>query len=121
MKTIRINRKKWACDPAKWQSELFNTAENRGCCLGHVIHQIKKCAWSDLANLGCPDEYYKGDTLLTTKINCIAYSRARDNQLSSAAININDDSRLSTKEKEKQLKSLFKKHDINLEFYGNLE
>ena len=117
MKTIRINRKMWACNPLSWPSKLYDNRTNRGCCLGHVIHQTSKCSWKELNDLREPNDFFVkcNNDLVTTDTDGVYNSK-----LSTDAMEINDSCKFTTSEKEYKLKNLFAEHGINLEFYGEL-
>ena len=67
MKKIRINRKKWARASFEgYEGRLWNAGEGKGCCLGHLIHQVSKCSWDKLDGLITPDDFYTKVGILTS-------------------------------------------------------
>ena len=119
MKTIRIDRKKWRRGAAKFEHEgrtfLWNSETKRGCCLGHVIHQVKRCSWASLASLFTPGQVYTKKSILTN-VNRDKFDR--NNEFSREAMRINDNSLIDEEHRELELTGLFKKNGLNLEFYG---
>lgn len=115
MKTIRIDRKKWSRGTHS-SNFLWVESRQRGCCLGHVIHQTAKCSWNKLENLSTPEDFYKGESMLTKDKSFDEWSD-RDNAFSHAAMKHND-AMITEKDREKELVKLFKKNGLNLQFYG---
>jgi len=115
MKRIRINRSRWmrGQSPEK-SSMLWSSRLQKGCCLGHAIHQISKCPWDSLNNLTSPRHYFDKESFLTERhgVGC------SDNLFADDAMAINDDTSLSETAREVALTKLFKAHGYDLEFYG---
>lgn len=129
-KTIRIDRKKWARGGNEAMNLLWDKEVQKGCCLGHVIHQTSRCAWDALDQKGCPDEVFKKDSLLTIKSDPYTYTCqytgktltedgiVADSELAKKAMQINDAASITEKQREQRLTELFAKHDIKLEFFN---
>ena len=123
MKTIRINRNKWVRG-GKVQDEPFNTylyyreepsGKEGACCLGHFIHQVDKCSWSELYLKVSPAGYFTRKSYLTTTYG--VYYNTDNNNFADRAMRINDNVTMNEEIREKHLKDLFKEHGFNLEFY----
>jgi hypothetical protein len=121
MKIVRINRKKWIRGKYSPEGEFVETSLwdpniEAGCCLGHAIHQVSGCSWKKLSFVSSPQGILKGKSFLTTRDH--GYSEVYNNALAKDAMEINDNSSISDKIREKRLISLFKKNKIKLEFYN---
>jgi len=116
-KTIRVDRARWytgavqgaldrhesvAGSPA---SALYVPATKQHCCLGFACRQLHRTPLKDIAGLGLPSEVDWLDTPLSAF------------QVQAAAIN--DDRLLTSRERESQLRALFKEHGFRLVFYGS--
>jgi hypothetical protein len=112
MKTIRINRSKWLRGTGSVGTYLWSNCWQGGCCLGHVIHQVSKCGWEELNNIPAPHEFYTKKSILTGDHGC-------NNTFTELAMEINDDSDITDKEREKKLNALGKKNGIKFVFYGD--
>ncbi len=119
MKTIRINRGKWmnGREGEFFETSLWNAELNAGCCLGHAIHQVKKCSWNQLNDCGTPESVYHSNSFLT-QMDDGWLETAVDNKFAQEAMKINDDHKLSDKEREQKLIKLFKKNGFKLQFTG---
>lgn len=117
MRIITIDRKKWlAGDNCHLTSVLWDEHAQQGCCLGHMIHQVSRVSWDQLAAFGTPGTFYKKQDkygLVTKAEHSIVSS-----PFSQAAMAINDNPNISRSEKEVQLKKLFRKHKLKLIFKG---
>ncbi len=112
MKIITIDRRKWL--RGRLDSCLWNGHEQKGCCLGHVIHQTTKCKWEALDLLDAPIEFFKKESLLTEPTGVLG--DIRNNSLTDTAMGINDDVNITDVEREERLIALFKKYKIKLVF-----
>jgi hypothetical protein len=108
-------------DRAKWKNShtfndrnpcLLNPANNSMCCLGFVCHQlgVKK---SDLKHISVPQSLGAN-----WDIPYLLNKKGFDSKLTREAVEINDNPTISPKEKEKELKKLFKKHNLGIKFIG---
>jgi hypothetical protein len=113
-KTFHIDRKKWQRGNDPDRTYLWSSGQQKGCCLGHVIHQSTKCSWDELNNLKSPMHYYGKASILTIK----TFNGSSDNVLADNAMSINDDRCISDKERERQLIELFNNNGYGLEFYN---
>jgi hypothetical protein len=121
MRKIRIDRNKWARGLNEkgnyWKiNYLWNNDTQKGCCLGHVIHQVCKCSWNKLNNIGEPEEYYRAPSLLTDKDDC--EWDVTNNEFAKEAIKINDKHDFLDSVREKKLISLFRENNLELEFFN---
>ena len=118
MKTITISRAKWLRGNNSKVNYLWCNDRQAGCCLGHVIHQTSRCSWKKIEGLMQPEEFFQQDSILTNSdtYNDLTNPVISDNQFARDAMEINDNSLITEKEREKQLKNLFKKHKIKLVF-----
>lgn len=114
MKTFRINRKKWLRGD-QIHAQLWDSTQNKGCCLGHVIKQTTNCSWANLDGKTCPEHYYTKNSLLT---EIRLDEGCHDNYLTKEAMNINDNPDITDNDREGALIKLFSKHGYNLEFYN---
>lgn len=134
MKTVKIDRKKWARGTRftkKYRDVIENTLwSNRykvGCCLGHVIKQTTHCSWDDLNCKSRPSDFYDKKSILSDVITDsyddliggeITETEVVNNKLAKMAMEINDNQNFSGLQREKNLTKLFAKHKIKLVFYG---
>lgn len=118
-KKIRIDRTKWArgktFGTTNW---LWSWATNKGCCLGHAIHQVSKCSWLKLSNSASPDLFFKRSSFLTYMVPNKNGSIVINNRLADLAIEYNDAPFISDSDREETLIKLFKEHGYELEFYN---
>lgn len=121
MRTIRINRKRWARglrnnkEGINIPNLLYDSSDNNACCLGHVIHQTTKCSWKALDQKYDPYAFFKKESILTKDAG---FGDVTNNKLAEKAIDINDDYGISDQKREEKLTKLFAKHKIKLEFYN---
>ena len=119
MKTVRINRNRWArgkfqgseYDGFEAETTLFDSLTETACCLGHAIHQVNRCSWNELIYKGYPNDFYIRKSFLTDNFGC-------NNIFAKKAIEINDSTHISEATRERKLIALFKKNGIRLVFYG---
>ncbi len=111
MRKLVIDRKKWLKGDDGNNSCMLDD-DGHMCCLGFVARRITKLSKERLFRQGTPADCYLGESLLTYSSD----GTLRDNDFSAEAMDINDDSGLSEKEREKKLIKLFKKNDIELSF-----
>lgn len=123
LKTITISRKKWLRgkrlneEAIKQINHLWDSKEQAGCCLGHVIHQTTRCAWSALDGLCEPRQFFNGKSILTNAALGDPWAPYRDNNVfADDAMTINDNDSLSEAEREQALIDLFKKNKLKLVF-----
>lgn len=120
MQEFIIDRNKWRCG-----SSLNKNARGLGhtrllnkegfmCCLGQISLQIENV---NIDRKGKPSNvcFSKENILVKVIYNNLGYI---DTDLSINAMYINDNSYLTLKERERQLKELFLKHNIKLKFIG---
>ncbi len=93
MKTIRIDRKRWI----KYARYERRGNKNCGCALGFAIHQVAKCAWSEV----------NGYKVTGSKLQTL-----RENNVTGINDYENDP------EREEKLKTVFEKCGFKLEFYN---
>lgn len=126
-KTFRIDRKKWQRGKPAHMTFLWDEGQQKGCCLGHVIHQTSKCSWNNLTGMTTPKDYYSKPSVLTmSKYTKALYnpicepslSDITDNTLADEAMSINDDMGLPEPEREDALIHLFNRYGYKLEFYN---
>lgn len=133
MKTLTIDRAKWRCGgDALWPTreepkfkrglgvtELLNE-EGFMCCLGFACNQLGKVQKKHLMGITQPEDVSdvieKAIPLLTSKWKESVWS---DTDLSTAAIEINDDKFMAPEQREKALSELFKSYDIEIVFKGD--
>lgn len=121
MKIVRIDREKWirggySPEGESVQTSLWDPNINAGCCLGHAIHQVSGRTWEQLSFKSSPQRILKGKSFLTEWD--AEFSSVDNNALAEDAMEINDDSSISDKMREKALIKLFKKNKVKLEFYN---
>lgn len=129
MKKVRINRATWACgkrlSKGKNSGEanlLFNSTTKGMCCLGFATNQLCDIPKSDLKGKTFPRYFtwYREYNMSPQKL-CDMFGIANfDNFMNfeSKAVEINDNPRLSCARREKRIFNLFKKYNIDVEFYG---
>jgi hypothetical protein len=115
MKTITVDRKKWARGGKNGDACLLNDQGNM-CCLGFAARQISRISRSALADAGMPCDVYMKPSFLTEIDTSSNPNEVQDNALSRAAANFNDDLKISDKMREYKLTRLFKKHGIKIRF-----
>jgi len=135
MKTVKINRRHWLRGdsyrryPESKGPALYDEYTERGCCLGHALHQIHDAKWKEMC-LGMPSEYfdnkYSDDfgNLVNPIENLFVETSetgtfTRSSNLSNVASDINDNKTINDAEREERLKLVFRSHGINLEFVGH--
>lgn len=121
MKKIRINRKMWRRggnihDQAKGRTKLYDKDHNVGCCLGHLVHKISKCAWDELNGKEYPKQFYKKPNVMCEEN---AFLGLRNSEFVKKAVNTNDEPSLNESERETKLIALFATKGFELEFYGD--
>ena len=120
-----VDRSAWVCGGS---SELLAEAlgpsgllNEKGfmCCLGHVCHN-SGFGKDQLLDRGFPSELLnKGDFLDIPGLAYIdTWNCGTDSDFVETAVDINDSTTLSPKEREKELKALFKEHGMKLKFVG---
>lgn len=121
-KTITIDRSKWcrggrfAGDEGINDTALLTPAKTM-CCLGFFCHQsgVPK---KDLLIIGTPEaipaKHYKKVTALVD----IDDNYPNDSPFSNAAMEINDNTRIDEKTRERKLKRLFAENDYRIVFVG---
>ena len=114
MKTITVNRKKWARGGKNGESALLNDEGNM-CCLGFACNQISRIPKSKLEGVGMPCDVYDKVSFLT-EINSTFINGIGDNLLARTAAEINDDLRITDKMREYKLTRLFKSHGYKIRF-----
>ncbi len=97
----------------KWGAGRLLRSDGRMCCLGHLA-----------VACGAKKADIKNKILLERSLTRFAYGHFKRDyiggDIQSIATDINDDIRMSIKEKEERLKILFKAHDIKLSFKGKV-
>jgi hypothetical protein len=122
MKTITISRKRWLRGDMKsvdGYSLLWCNDKRRGCCLGHAIHQIERCTWNQLASMFTPNDFFRENTPNKMSGMFVDFAEGEvcdDSTFTNEAIAINDNDSITDKEREKELKALFKKNGLKLVF-----
>lgn len=129
MKKVRINRANWACggryskrDPINYKGNmLYNEETNGMCCLGFAANQLCEIPIDLLKNQAYPSSL--GIIGVTKNVNDPAVSFGFDSldelrAFERQAVNINDNPKLSYARREKQILKLFKKYNIDVQFYG---
>ncbi len=114
MREIIIDRSKWrTATHGEGRTQLLNE-EGYKCCLGFICQQVSRRKISENSYPCQIDRPVKG---LSYKSN--AFNKILDTELTSEAIAINDNEEINNKEREKQLKELFKKSGYyKLKFVG---
>jgi hypothetical protein len=132
METVTIKRSQWLTpdrfDFTKYGSRLWSKSRNAGCCLGHCLMQLHNVPKNEISkpNRCLPDEvefsglgsektYEFYDQTIIFNSSQYEY-RSRESELEYHAANINDDERLTSKQRESKLKKLFKLVNVNLKF-----
>lgn len=117
--TFVINRKKWRAGDygkhaiGKGETELLNV-DGYMCCLGQMEKQLG--AKKDLLlNLFEPYEITSNEESMC---NILSEVPGQNSKLSSKAMTINDNERITNEEREARLIKLFAKHGVKLEFVG---
>ena len=129
MKKVRINRATWACgkrlSKGKNSGEanlLFNSTTKGMCCLGFATNQLCNISKNNLAGKAFPRYFtWNVEYNITPQKICDMYGIANFDKFGTfeiEAAQINDNSRLSYARREKQILNLFKKYNIDVEFYG---
>lgn len=114
MKTVRINRAKWANASNETCPTLCSnhkTKHESRCCLGFAVNQLCRTPYFNLKDLSLPSEV---ELLGFTGPNLDLLKKLEDQ-----AVRFNDSTEISNKVRETKLVKLFNKHKIKLEFYGN--
>ena len=107
--TIVIDRSKWNCGgdigPSSHGEGPTFLVNNEGymCCLGFATHQILRCKKSDLLHMPFPSAIMNKGKLLAIEYN---------------AMQVNDNPDLSDKERESQIKGIFKRVGLKVKFKG---
>lgn len=111
--TFVVKRNNWARGGVNGTSRLLNRFNNM-CCLGFVCNQLG-IPKRDLKGVGSPlylsDKWDIPYLINDYKNNAFGYDF-----LSYPAMNINDNPVISDKEREKKLKRLFNKHNLDIVF-----
>jgi hypothetical protein len=119
MRKVRINRAKWRSgyygpnSSGKGETQLYNE-EGFSCCLGFASHQLAKCNKDKLEGEAFPCGLDKVITPLTIRDR---HNDIVDTSFTIQCISINDDERITRKQREAKLKRKFKDNDLELEFY----
>lgn len=124
MRKFRIDRKRWRTGKASLirtgvgLTSLKN-AEGYLCCLGFACNQLGRVKQDDLIGEGSPAELNKAVLGLSFRDG---YGEVHNTPLSRSAIRINDEEAYtSRKQREKDLVRLFRRNDIQVEFYGEYD
>ena len=121
-----IDRSAWVCGNGEADldhlvgSTLMLNEEGFMCCLGHVCHN-SGFGKDLLLSEGLPEDVVADTDFLDLPYLVDAESEDEDigdSAFAGQAVSINDDRLLAPKEREKQLKVLFKEHGITLKFVG---
>lgn len=123
MRNFTIDRSKWRAG-SEGDNRLgvgrnfLKNEEGFMCCLGQMINQ--KYPEVNMLNVSDPHdiEDFVSEDNIFTKCLYISYEENHivNSDLSSKAIKINDDIDITTEEREKRLKELFKEEKIELNF-----
>lgn len=128
-----VDRSKWgeAHTISKWGeahtiqvfnqgSGLYNKRTGLMCCLGHICKSLG-VPKTRLAPKGYPSSTNLSDSSIERLLSVgLIDDGGRSSQLSYKAADINDDSTITTRQRERKLKTLFAKYDIALTFTGKL-
>lgn len=113
MKTVRINRAKWANasnDASPTLCSYHKTKNESRCCLGFAVNQLCRIPYFNLEDESLPSDLeqlgFTGPNLDLLK------------KLENQAVRLNDSNKITNKKREQKLIALFNKHNIKLEFYG---
>lgn len=125
MRTVKINRKYWLNGNTTDASTMCNELNQR-CCLGFAANQIHRIPLQDMyESCGATPASVMEECNITPKLNLLAYRQREENfnmyresAFSDKAMEINDDTNLTNRERERKLTKLFRENGINLEFYG---
>ena len=116
-KEFTIDRAEWVNggrDPDKsGESGLLNPEDN-ACCLGFYANACG-VPWDKLFNMDTPRE------LLTTRritLPLMLDEHKCTSYFARLCMDINDESSLCAKERERQLRAAFKEHDVKIKFVG---
>ena len=125
MKRFVINRATWANANTTNESMLLNPKTGLMCCLGQICHQAKTPK-KELAFKYEPSEIgirvnYLDDLLKGNKeFAWPSVAPFVRHWFADVAMNINDNEMLTPRERERELKNLFKDKGIELSFVGRL-
>lgn len=115
-----IDRSKWVVGgyPDLGPAMLLNSKGNM-CCLGHISQQ---CGLRGLRGVAGPGALKEANERVPFLVPTGYLSGGGgESKLTPDAIEINDNPRLSQKERETALKELFAKHKIKLTFVGRFK
>jgi hypothetical protein len=125
MKNVTIQRSKWyrGDKPQNGESKSklwLNDKKGHGCCLGHVLNQTEGFNKKQMCNIGDPEdlalELNKPNNLCEVRMHNDIVEWADNHDWVRTAMVINDNGAISDKEREKQLKKLFKENGYNVKF-----
>lgn len=116
-------------DRSKWKAGGFHTKNEIGigptcllnesgymCCLGQISRQLGWPIYM-IKNYASPSDAYC--CIKDTKVNKkILLNKEDDSEFAIEAMKINDDSKLSNRQRESKLKSLGKKFGLDIKFVG---
>ena len=122
MKTIEIDRSKWRCGgegasaKGKGETELLN-AQGYMCCLGQMMLKGYKVPKKLLLGATIPEETGKVVGPLTRNSGWLE-GMTEDTPTTDKAMAINDRRELTQKQREQELRTLFREENIDLKFVG---
>ena len=117
MKEFTVRRSKWVRgDGINGDARLLNS-NNCMCCLGFAICQITKMPQEELMDKRMPSHVFTRKSFLTeTTQRLTGGSFVSDNELANDASLINDNSVITDAVRETELKKIFRKHGIKINF-----
>lgn len=116
LKKFTVDRAKWTGDNEyliNYFSQLYESENGRKCCIGFYA---SACGLydSEISDIDDPEELFSHNNIhLTGFIDDVNYE---NNEFSSYAMQINDDTDISMEEKESKLIALFAEQGITLTF-----
>ena len=117
---VRINRAKWRTgndghnSTGKGETLLLNP-EGYMCCLGFAAKQLGKVSNAIVMDNGQPEDLGRVITPLTKRQ---IFGIICNTEFADQCVGVNDDSRLTRKQRERNLIRKFNAQGIDLEFFG---
>lgn len=116
-----IDRKRWMRttpgDPEQ-TGLLFDDSTKKMCCLGFYCRSLG-LSIDKIRNVGTPEElcwYGDKDVPWQMENSWLLNEKGRDSADTNKLVNINDNARITDKEKETSIKKIFAKHDVKVTF-----
>ena len=120
MRRFVVNRATWANADTTSETMMLDPENGLMCCLGQICHQAKTPK-SELAGNYEPCEVpIRAGYLVDLLLKDPDFPSAGSSDFASKAMDINDNSDLTPRERERALKKLFKSEGIDLSFVGRM-